>query len=88
MADEYIEACRGLWGGWDIDAVIADKERGILVDPSKVRPFEFNGKYYRTRGPLNAGPAPQRPASYCTGGWVSPVDDSSRQNMPRLSSRR
>ena len=59
MADEYIEACRGLWGGWDIDAVIADKERGILVDPSKVRPFEFNGKYYRTRGPLNAGPAPQ-----------------------------
>ena len=32
MADEYIEACRGLWGGWDTDAVIADKERGILVD--------------------------------------------------------
>ena len=59
MADEYIEACRGLWGAWDTDAVIADREKGILVDHTKVRAFEFNGKYYRTRGPLNAGPAPQ-----------------------------
>lgn len=59
MADEYIEACRGLWATWEPDAVIADRERGILVDPAKVHPFEFRGKHYRTRGPLNAGPAPQ-----------------------------
>jgi len=59
MADEYMEACRGLWGAWDADAVIADREQGILIDHTKVRPYEFNGKYYRTRGPLNAGPAPQ-----------------------------
>ena len=59
MADEYLEACRGLWGTWETDAVIADRENGILVDHSKVHPFEFKGKYYSTRGPLNAGPAPQ-----------------------------
>lgn len=59
MADEYIAACRGLWGSWETDAVIDDRENGILVDPAKVHPFEFNGTYYRTRGPLNCGPAPQ-----------------------------
>ena len=59
MADEYIEACRGLWGTWEPDAIIADHENGILVDHTKVHAFEFNGKYYRTRGPLNSGPAPQ-----------------------------
>jgi FMN-dependent oxidoreductase (nitrilotriacetate monooxygenase family) len=59
MADEYIEACRGLWGAWDTDAVIADREGGVLIDPDKVRPYEFRGQHYRTRGPLNAGPCPQ-----------------------------
>jgi len=59
MADEYIEACRGLWGSWEPDAVIADRESGVLIDESKVHPYEFKGQYYQTRGPLNAGPAPQ-----------------------------
>jgi FMN-dependent oxidoreductase (nitrilotriacetate monooxygenase family) len=59
MADEYIEACRGLWASWDVDAVVADRERGVLVDASKVHAYEFRGKHYRTRGPLNAGPPPQ-----------------------------
>ena len=59
MADEYIEACRGLWGTWEPDAVVADRDNGILIDHTKVHAFEFSGKYYRTRGPLNAGPAPQ-----------------------------
>jgi FMN-dependent oxidoreductase (nitrilotriacetate monooxygenase family) len=59
MADEYIEACRGLWGTWEPGAVVADRENGILVDHTKVHAFEFSGKHYRTRGPLNAGPAPQ-----------------------------
>jgi len=59
MADEYIEACRGLWGTWEPGAVVADHENGILVDHTKVHAFEFSGKHYRTRGPLNAGPAPQ-----------------------------
>ncbi|MEM7406222.1 MAG: NtaA/DmoA family FMN-dependent monooxygenase [Pseudomonadota bacterium] len=59
MADEYLEACRGLWNTWEPDAVIADRESGVLIDPAKVHAFEFNGKYYRTRGPLNAGPMPQ-----------------------------
>lgn len=59
MADEYMEACKGLWNTWEPDAVIADRKNGILVDHTKVHAFSYNGKYYRTRGPLNSGPAPQ-----------------------------
>ena len=59
MADEYMEVCRGLWGSWDPDAIIADRKSGILVDHTKVRPVNYQGKFFSTRGPLNSGPAPQ-----------------------------
>jgi len=59
MADEYMEVVRGLWGTWEPDAIVADRQSGILVDHTKVHRFDHSGKYYRTRGPLNAGPAPQ-----------------------------
>lgn len=69
MADEYMEVLNGLWSSWDQDAVIADTESGVLVDPSKVRAVNYSGKYYKTRGPLNSGPAPQgRPVIAQAGG--------------------
>lgn len=59
MADEYMEVCRGLWGSWEPDAIIADRKKGILVDHTKVRPVNHQGRFYSTRGPLNSGPPPQ-----------------------------
>jgi FMN-dependent oxidoreductase (nitrilotriacetate monooxygenase family) len=59
MADEYMEVCRGLWGSWEPGSIIADKKSGALVDHTKVKPVNYQGKYYSTRGPLNSGPAPQ-----------------------------
>lgn len=59
MADEYMEVCRGLWGSWEPGAIVADRKNGILVDPAKVHAVNHNGRYFRTRGPLNSGPAPQ-----------------------------
>jgi FMN-dependent oxidoreductase (nitrilotriacetate monooxygenase family) len=59
MADEYMQVCRGLWGSWEPDAIIADRKSGVLVDPTKVHAVHHAGKYFKTRGPLNAGPAPQ-----------------------------
>ncbi|UYN97590.1 MAG: NtaA/DmoA family FMN-dependent monooxygenase [Enhydrobacter sp.] len=59
MADEYMEVCRGLWGSWEPGAIVADRRGGILVDPSKVHAVNHDGRYFRTRGPLNSGPAPQ-----------------------------
>ena len=59
MADEYMAVCKGLWGSWEPGAIIADRKSGVLVDPTKVKPVNYQGKFYSTRGPLNSGPAPQ-----------------------------
>src|SRR5262249_10199125 len=40
-------------------AIVADRKNGVLVDHSKVHAVNYNGKFFRTRGPLNSGPAPQ-----------------------------
>lgn len=59
MADEYMEVCRRLWASWEPGAIIADRHNGILVDPTKVHAVNFEGKYFKTRGPLNSGPCVQ-----------------------------
>jgi len=60
MADEYLEICRQLWDSWEPDALIQDRENGIFADPSKVHPINYEGKYYRCRGPLNVVSSPQK----------------------------
>lgn len=59
MADEYMEVCRKLWGSWEPGAIIADRDSGILVDHTKVHAVNFEGRFFKTRGPLNSGPCPQ-----------------------------
>lgn len=59
MAEEYVELVTQLFGSWDRDAVVMDRERGIYADHTKVRPIDFVGKYFSCRGPLNTVPSPQ-----------------------------
>ena len=59
MADEYMEVVRALWGSWEPGAILADRARGVLVDHTKVHGVNYEGKFYKTRGPLNSGPCPQ-----------------------------
>jgi FMN-dependent oxidoreductase (nitrilotriacetate monooxygenase family) len=59
MADEYMEVCRQLWGSWEPGAIIADRHNGILADHTKVHAVNFEGQFFKTRGPLNSGPCPQ-----------------------------
>ena len=59
MADEYMEVCRQLWASWEPGAIIADRHNGFLVDHTKVHAVNFEGKYFKTRGPLNSGPCVQ-----------------------------
>jgi FMN-dependent oxidoreductase (nitrilotriacetate monooxygenase family) len=59
MADEYIAAARALWGSWEPGAVVDDRVNGRFIDPAKVHHVNFEGKFYKTRGPLNSGPCPQ-----------------------------
>jgi FMN-dependent oxidoreductase (nitrilotriacetate monooxygenase family) len=69
MADEYMTAVNGLWDSWEPGAIVDDRENGVFIDPSKVHNIDFEGKWFKTRGPLNSGPAPQgRPVIAQAGG--------------------
>lgn len=69
MADEYVDLCKKLWGSWDKDAVVLDREAHVYTDHRKVRPINFVGKYFKCRGPLNTAPSPQgEPAFIQAGG--------------------
>ncbi|MGA8758094.1 MAG: NtaA/DmoA family FMN-dependent monooxygenase [Stellaceae bacterium] len=69
MADEYVELVCRLFDTWEPDAVVMDRERGIYADHRKVHPINFEGEFFRCRGPLNTVRAPQgRPAFVQAGG--------------------
>jgi FMN-dependent oxidoreductase (nitrilotriacetate monooxygenase family) len=59
MADEVLEACDALWHGWEPDALVLDKARGVFADPAKVRRADYAGRWVRTRGPLSIPRSPQ-----------------------------
>lgn len=61
LADEYLDVLYKLWeGSWDDDAVVADRERGVFTDPSKVRYIDHVGEGHRVAGPHIVHPSPQR----------------------------
>jgi FMN-dependent oxidoreductase (nitrilotriacetate monooxygenase family) len=69
MADEYMAVLNKLWGSWEPGAILADTESGVLVDHTKVHAVNHEGRFFKTRGPLNSGPAPQgRPVIAQAGG--------------------
>ncbi|MDN3565715.1 NtaA/DmoA family FMN-dependent monooxygenase [Paeniroseomonas aquatica] len=69
MADEYMQAVNGLWDSWEPGALIADRASGVMIDHTKVHAVDFEGRWYKTHGPLNSGPCPQgRPVIAQAGG--------------------
>ena len=69
MADEYVGLVTKLFESWEPDAVVRDHASGTYVDASKVHPVHFEGKFYRSEGPLNTVRCPQgRPAFIQAGG--------------------
>jgi FMN-dependent oxidoreductase (nitrilotriacetate monooxygenase family) len=69
MADEYVDLVSQLWDAWDEGALVMDEESGTFIDPSKVKTLNFEGKYYKSRGPLNVPRSPQgRPVYVAPGG--------------------
>jgi FMN-dependent oxidoreductase (nitrilotriacetate monooxygenase family) len=69
MADEYIELTNQLWDAWEPDAVVMDEATGVFIDPAKVKAVHFEGKHYKSRGPLNVPRSPQgRPVFIAPGG--------------------
>jgi FMN-dependent oxidoreductase (nitrilotriacetate monooxygenase family) len=58
-ADEVLEACFALWDSWDADALVRDKQAGIMSDPAKVHYANYKGRWIKTRGPLSIPRSPQ-----------------------------
>jgi FMN-dependent oxidoreductase (nitrilotriacetate monooxygenase family) len=61
MADEYVALARSYWeDSWEDDALIADAEAGVYIDPSRIHRTDYAGAHYRSRGYFGAPPSPQR----------------------------
>ncbi|MBO9196712.1 LLM class flavin-dependent oxidoreductase [Rhizobium sp. 16-449-1b] len=59
IAEEFLTVVRGLWDCWADDAIVADRETGLYIDPAKVRSLEHEGAHFKVKGPLNIGRSPQ-----------------------------
>lgn len=60
-AEEYMDVVYKLWeGSMDDDAVTADREEGVYVDPDKVRGIGHDGEHFNVPGPSLVEPSPQR----------------------------
>ncbi len=69
MADEYVDLVCRLFDSWAPDAVVRNRDTGVYADASKVREIDFEGKFFKCRGPLNTVRSPQgRPAFVQAGG--------------------
>ena len=58
-ADKFIQVCQKLWNSWDADAVVMDRDNAVFADATKVRRIEHQGRFYKSRGPLNVTRSPQ-----------------------------
>ncbi|MFK7804780.1 MAG: NtaA/DmoA family FMN-dependent monooxygenase [Anaerolineae bacterium] len=51
-AYEYVDLVKQLWASWEPDAVVNDYDNGQISDPSKVHPVDFEGRWFKSAGPL------------------------------------
>lgn len=58
-ADEFMEVVLGHWDSWDDDALVVDKQTGLFARPDKVRRLDYQGRYFRSRGPFTVPRSPQ-----------------------------
>jgi FMN-dependent oxidoreductase (nitrilotriacetate monooxygenase family) len=68
MADEWMRIADALWNSWEPGAIVADPISGVFADHTKIHPIHFEGRFYRSRGPLNTAPGPQRRPVICQAG--------------------
>lgn len=58
--EEFVDICKALWHSVDNDAFEWNRDTGVVVaDPTKVRPINHKGRYFKVRGPLSVVPSPQ-----------------------------
>src|SRR5215207_4679850 len=78
-ANEFVDVVKGLWDCWEDGAIVADKETGRYVDPSKVRPLNHKGRFFKVQGPVNMARCPQgHPVIIQAGGSPSGLELAAR----------
>jgi FMN-dependent oxidoreductase (nitrilotriacetate monooxygenase family) len=57
-AEEFLTVARQFWDSWEADAVLADSEAGVYVDPDRIRSIQHSGPQFGVRGfaTMPAGP--------------------------------
>jgi long-chain alkane monooxygenase len=68
VADEYFDVVNRLWDSWESDAVEMDRQTHTYADYTKVHTIDFEGKYFKSRGPLNTVPSPQHRPTFVQAG--------------------
>jgi FMN-dependent oxidoreductase (nitrilotriacetate monooxygenase family) len=58
-AAEFVEVSTRLWDSWEDGAEQGDKAAGIYADPERIHQIDYEGKYFRVRGPMNGPRSPQ-----------------------------
>lgn len=58
-ATEFVEVVQRLWDSWSDDAVIADRDRGMYTDNTRIRALDHVGKYFSVQGPMPGPRSPQ-----------------------------
>lgn len=58
-AEEFVTVAREFWSSWADDAVVADRQSGIYVKPSRIRQVEHRGPQFDVRGVGTLPPSPQ-----------------------------
>lgn len=73
--EEYIGIVRGLWQGWDADALLFDKSGGRFHDPERMHLLDHKGEFFSVRGPLNVARSPQDTPVLVLSGVAEPEMD-------------
>ncbi|MET1043283.1 MAG: NtaA/DmoA family FMN-dependent monooxygenase [Microbacteriaceae bacterium] len=84
MADEWVQAVKALWDTWEPGALTLDEESGVFADYTKVHRADFEGEFYKTRGPLNTVPSPQGHPVICQAGGSPAGKDFGAKNADTL----
>jgi FMN-dependent oxidoreductase (nitrilotriacetate monooxygenase family) len=51
-ADEFMQIVLGHWDTWEDDAIVQDKATGLFARAEKVHRLDYEGRYFRSRGPF------------------------------------
>ncbi|WP_197378227.1 NtaA/DmoA family FMN-dependent monooxygenase [Mycolicibacterium mengxianglii] len=83
-ASEYLELVSKLWESWEPDAIERDPMTGTYANYQKVNTIDFEGKYYKSRGPLNTAPSPQYRPTIAQAGASPPGRELAAQHADTI----